>query len=159
MFFSKPTDHHPQEAGFSPEPVAAAQPQGVKSDRLYAEKILQLGNLMKKRQHFLHVSEYASYPISYLGDMLMFAGRLYSEKMETGGVRSDAGKRWFTNQLPIIMPVPVEIGPRDFMRYLQQAMDTDPLRQIHLEAEVMENLREFIEENIALAQQSAPAAH
>ena len=110
------------------------------------QMLLMMGNELKRRQFHIAANEYTSYPATYLGEICMFVARLCAEAIERNRVASDAGVRWLNADLPIMQSVPIEILPKDFVPLLQRAIQADPLQQIFMEDEVLNQLERFISE-------------
>jgi hypothetical protein len=121
-----------------------AQSENIQFTALH-QIMLMTGNELKKRQYHITISAHCSYPASYIGEMCMFFARVCCEVVEGGEIRSDAGKRWLAHQLPIMQTVPVEIGAADFSSILRKAIAADPLKQVYLEEDALQQLELFID--------------
>ncbi len=135
-----------------PAPTASSSTNETANDQAsyqqLSEALITFGNLLKQRNFSISVSQNAFYSTAYLAETVMFVCRLCNEHDQAGSIHSAAGINWFSNQLPVMQNIFIEIAPQQLVDYIQQAIASDPLQQLQFSDELLQQLQGFIAENI-----------
>lgn len=109
-------------------------------------QMAHLANSLRARRYNIVLNDGTNYPVSYVGDVLLFALRVLHEYNEFSQIVSELGRRWIAEELPILQTTPIEISPARLLECLQQAVLYDPLKQIRVPKEALQTLKLIIPE-------------